>query len=265
MEFKSKENTGTKKRTRNRKIIYYCPPYSKSVKKDIGRKFLSLIDECFPKGSVLYKIFNRRKVKISYCTMPNIKNHIDKHNARILNKVEITEEDEQCNCKKKENEEEVKCPLTIKGKKKCLTKGVVYKAVVQCKNRLGQKIPSKIYYGSTERTFKDQYNEHQTSINNEKYKNKTTLSTYIWKLKNIGLKPEIKWSIKARGHVFSSGSRSCDLCLTEKLTILQADPKVTVNSRDEILEKCRHKKKYTLHTVEPKAPRQKPPNRRGNT
>ena len=26
----------------------------------------------------------------------------------------------------------------------------------------------------------------------------------------------VNWSIKARGHAFSSGGRACDLCLTEK-------------------------------------------------
>ena len=33
----------------------------------------------------------------------------------------------------------------------------------------------------------------------------TTLSSYIWKLKDKKIDYEIKWSIKARGQVFSSG------------------------------------------------------------
>ena len=38
---------------------------------------------------------------------------------------------------------------------------------------------------------------------------------------------EIKWSIKAKGHAFSSGGRACDLCLTEKLVILTSDQNST--------------------------------------
>ena len=44
----------------------------------------------------------------------------------------------------------------------------------------------------------------------------TTLSSYIWKLKDKGIPYEVKRSIKARGHAFSSGGQACDLCLTEK-------------------------------------------------
>ena len=50
----------------------------------------------------------------------------------------------------------------------------------------------------------------------------------------------VNWSIKARGHAFSSGGRACDLCLTEKLIILTADQNTMLNRRDELLESCRH-------------------------
>ena len=56
----------------------------------------------------------------------------------------------------------------------------------------------------------------------------------------------VDWSIKARGHPFSSGGRACDLCLTEKLVILTADPNTTLNKRDELLETCRHRRKHLL-------------------
>ena len=53
-------------------------------------------------------------------------------------------------------------------------------------------------------------------------------------------------TIKARGHPFSSGGRACDLCLTEKLTILTADQNSMLNKRDELLETCRHRRKHLL-------------------
>ena len=56
----------------------------------------------------------------------------------------------------------------------------------------------------------------------------------------------VNWSIKARGHPFSSGGRACDLCLTEKLVILTADQNTMLNKRDELLETCRHRRKHLL-------------------
>jgi hypothetical protein len=65
---------------------------------------------------------------------------------------------------------------------------------------------------------------------------------------------EIKWSIKAKGHAFSSGGRACDLCLTEKLVILTSDQNSTLNKRDELLEICnvvflKEKIRYIMITI----------------
>ena len=59
-------------------------------------------------------------------------------------------------------------------------------------------------------------------------------SSYIWKLKDKIRYDYVNWSIKAKGHPFSSGGRACDLCLTEKLTILMADQSAMLNKRDEL-------------------------------
>ena len=68
----------------------------------------------------------------------------------------------------------------------------------------------------------------------------------IWKLKDKKIPHYVNWSIKAKGHAFSSGGKACDLCLTEKLTILTADPNTMLNRRDELLETCRHRRKHLL-------------------
>ena len=73
-----------KKRNRVRKPIYYNPPFSLNVRTNVAAEFLKLIDKHFPNGSMLHKYFNRSKIKVSYCTMPNMKKHINKHNAKIL-------------------------------------------------------------------------------------------------------------------------------------------------------------------------------------
>ena len=60
-----------------------------------------------------------------------------------------------------------------------------------------------------------------------------------------------------RGHPFSSGGRACDLCLTEKLTILTADQNSMLNKRDELLETCRHRRKHLLVSLFAPPPQQK--------
>ena len=57
----------------------------------------------------------------------------------------------------------------------------------------------------------------------------------------------------------SSGGKVCDLCITEKLTILMADPNATLHKRDEIMTKCKHKRKYVLGTVKEEPTDQEPP------
>ena len=63
---------------------------------------------------------------------------------------------------------------------------------------------------------------------------------------------ELNWSIKARGVPFYPGSKHCDLCLTEKLTIALAEPEELLNSRSELLYMCKHKPKYLLAKVKSK-------------
>ena len=59
----------TRARNRQRNIIWYNPPFSKNVSTNIGQIFLKIIDEEFPAGHPLHKIFNRNTVKISYSCM----------------------------------------------------------------------------------------------------------------------------------------------------------------------------------------------------
>ena len=61
------------KRKRQRNILWFNPPYSKTVKTKIGKFFLQLIKKHFPKEHRFHKIFNRNTLKLSYSCMPNIK------------------------------------------------------------------------------------------------------------------------------------------------------------------------------------------------
>ena len=140
-----------------------------------------------------------------------------------------------CNCNRPQD-----CPL----RGDCQEESLVYQAKVS----VPEINEVKIYYGITGGTFKKRYYGHKNSFEYEK-KESTTLSSYIWKQKKAGKTFDIEWSIKAKAHAYSSGSKRCDLCLTEKLTILLADQDTMLNRRDEILNKCPHRRKYCLKTL----------------
>ena len=72
--------TNKKQKNRKRKIIWFNPPFSKSVKSNIGRIFLRLLSKHFPRNHTMHKIFNRNTVKISYSCLKNISSIISSHN-----------------------------------------------------------------------------------------------------------------------------------------------------------------------------------------
>ena len=225
----------TKKRVRTRKILYFNPPFSKSVKTKVGALFLKLIDHPFPNHHIFHKIFNRSKVKISYCTMPNVKNHIAKNNAKVSStKNDCDKNERKCDCTRKFKG---KCPLHGH----CLQKSVVYQAHVTTANK------TMIYTGMTKNSFKQRWCVHNATIEKRPPKEKvTTLSEYVWKLKDQNIPFKITWSIKSKAYAFSSGSKGCDLCTTEKLTILLTNPWQNLNQRTELLSKCPHKRAFCL-------------------
>ena len=87
-------------------------------------------------------------------------------------------------------------------------------------------------------TFKERYNEHKSSFNNERYKNSTTLSTYIWDMKSKDVIPTLKWSIVSQTKAYNNISKTCQLCLNEKLEILSyKNKRELLNKRSEIIAK----------------------------
>ena len=73
------------KRKRTRNITWYNPPFNSNVRTNLGRKFLHIIDKCFPKNHPLHMIFNRHTLKLSYMYsyMPNMKPVISSHNKYV--------------------------------------------------------------------------------------------------------------------------------------------------------------------------------------
>jgi len=226
----------SKKRSRKRNILWFNPPFNSAVRTDIGRKFLNLIGKHFPKPHRFHKIFNRNTIKISYSCTQNMSSVIAAHNKRILNKEPVISEESSrtCNCRVPQE-----CPLDGS----CLQSSVIYKATVTA----GAK--AMCYIGSTEGPFKTRFNGHKSSFNLQHLASHTTLSNYIWDLKGKSTNYVLKWEIMKRCSPYKCGTRSCDLCLTEKLLILQADPATTMNKHSEIMQKCRHKNKFKLKNI----------------
>ena len=117
----SSQNTNSARR-RRRNITWYSPPFSKNVATNIGQTFLKILDEEFPAGSILHKIFNRNTVKISYSCMSNLKQNIDGHNKSTLSNQAKTSNQVACNCQKHNL-----CPLPGK----CTVDSVIYQATVK--------------------------------------------------------------------------------------------------------------------------------------
>ena len=111
----------------------------KIVATNLGKSFLKILDEEFPKDHVLHKIFNRNTVKISYSCMSNIKHNIDSHNKSVLSKKNVATR--KCNCRKLAD-----CPMNGD----CLKQSVVYQATVSTND--GR--PDQTYVGLTENSLR---------------------------------------------------------------------------------------------------------------
>ena len=83
---------------------------------------------------------------------------------------------------------------------------------------------TKNFYGTCGKSFKERYNNHTAPFRNKTKEKSTELSKYIWELKDNNIDYNLKWRIATKAQPYVCGSRKCDLCLTEKLTIIKADP-----------------------------------------
>ena len=57
---------------------------------------------------------------------------------------------------------------------------------------------------------------------------------------------DITWNIYTSARSYECGRGRCNLCQDEKIAILKSDKETTLNSRSEILSKCRYKYKFKL-------------------
>ena len=137
---------------------------------------------------------------------------ISGHNKSVLGKAKINQTNlpqqqlRTCNCRNGPNT----CPLSGN----CLIESIIYEASVTSDQE------TKRYIGLASTSFKQRYSNHMKSFNHEKYESNTQLSNYIWSLKRENKIFDIKWSIKMEAKAYHPARKKCDLCLAEKVLIL---------------------------------------------
>ena len=178
-------NTQNARRNRNKKVIWFNPPYSQNVKTNIGKLFIKLVRTHFPKNNKYHKIFSLNTFKLSYCCTTNVGNIIKQHNSKVLSKANDNN-NRKCNCRSKPN-----CPLSGEYLTQCL----VYKATSTTSSN------SFAYYGTSEGEFKSRYNNHTKSFRHGECMNEVELSKHVWNLKDHGLDNNLSWEIHKKAYV----------------------------------------------------------------
>ena len=166
-----------------------------------------------------------------------MKSIIQSHNKNILkHDADENANDPMCNCRVIAN-----CPLNGS----CQVERSIYQATVTCEDE--PEYGEKFYIGLAEPKFKKRYANHKTSFANERYEKETELSKEVWRLKRKHRSPKITWKTIRQCPPFNRSSLRCSLCLTEKLEIASfPNPDKLLNSRNELISKCRHVNKFTL-------------------
>ena len=219
--------TTNRRKPRKRKVLYFNPPFSRNVKINIGGKLLRLLDHHFPLVSPLHPLINRKKVKLSYRCLPNMKKEISRHNSKVLNG-ERNDHPPRCNC-----QDPSQCPLPGK----CTITNLVYRASVTSTGAVEK------YVGLTANTFKARYGGHKQDFGKTEGRTKTTLAGHIWTLKDQNEEPDIDWEVVCRAAPYSPITGVCNLCTSEKWHIIFKPETATLNRRQELFNQCRHKER----------------------
>ncbi|GAB1597860.1 hypothetical protein Ahia01_000062700, partial [Argonauta hians] len=237
------------KKYKNKEVIWFNPPYNLNVKTKVGKLFFEVLESSIPKEHRYRCILNRNIIKLSYATVPNIKNYIDRSNSKKLkehdkllanttNPHTITQIQEHnttkhCNCR---NTSE--CPAGGE----CWKSNLVYKCEVTSNNNT-----KRIYLGQTSNIWKKRLANHISSFSNPNTKNATSLARHIWELKTKAIPYNISWSIIKHARPTNKMKGMCPLCTSESICILRhRNPEQVLNREGELAQLCIHKRKLTF-------------------
>ena len=226
----------TNRRNRGRKVIWFNPPFCRSVVTDVGKQFLRLLDLHFPRHDPLHKIFNRNSVKVNYGCLPNMKAKISSHNKKILDEKDPLPSG-NCNCRRA-NE----CPLPDK----CTIPNVLYEATVTSEIA---GYTSRVYKGVSQPPFKSRFGNHKKTFNNRQYRSDSSLSKEVWRIKDLGGSYNVTWRALGQYPDYNPSNGKCALCSSEKIAILEHSGPGLLNTRSEIVSTCRHRLKHMLSAI----------------
>ena len=244
-------NSHTKRRgkNRNRKVVWFNPPFCRLAKINIDKYFLHLLDKHFNGDNPLSRIFYRNTVKISYSCTKNMYNIVSNHNRRLLNELITRDRNPgvgSCNCRSKEE-----CPFGGR----CNSRNVYQACISPIEHKRDRE---RVFIGISAGNWKQRWYNHRYSFSNPKHRYQTALSKYFWGLKDQGLSPQIKWKIIRHSSTANSFNGRCNLCLDEKISIINfKNRKLLLNKRNELVYKCRHWGKFKsswLRATETPAP-----------
>ena len=240
-------NKGSRKnRTRTRKIVWFNPPFSRNIEKNIGKDFFKIVDN-FPKNNILAGIINRNRIKMSYKTMKNMGQVISSHNQKVQNDSNHVAEEEPepfCNC---QPSKKAQCPLP--GQCHTDRNGRVESVVYRAKITRQDTGAVEYYTGLTGGMFKKRWYKHIADIRNYNPDDGSfgkRMSKYVGKLKADNISCDISWSIVLRAPTYNPITRSCRLCLLEKYLIMFESAGATLNVKSEFFSTCLHKQKLLL-------------------
>ena len=220
------------RRKRGRNVTWFNPPFSKSVSTNVAKYFLNLIKKHFTAQHKFRKIFNRNNLKVSYSCMPNVKTMVNGHNKKVLSE-ETRSTLRTCNCPTN-----AVCPMDGN----CLSENTLYSGTVS--SNLPNYTP-KEYVGMSAPPWKQRWANHTQSFNHRKYA-KCEIAKEVWKIKDQGGDYNIQWRIIGHAPAYNPIGKKCCLCTAEKVHIAQNIGETLLNKRDELISKCRHRRKYAL-------------------
>ena len=138
-----------RRKNRNRKVVWFNPPFCRLANINIGKYFLHLQDKHFNRDNPLSRIFSRNTVKISYSCTKNIYNILSNHNKRLLNELITRDRNPDmgsCNCRNKEE-----CPLGG-----CYnSRNVIYQACISPMEQ--QRDRERVYIGISAGNWKQRW------------------------------------------------------------------------------------------------------------
>ena len=99
------------------------------------------------------------------------------------------------------------------------------------------------YIGLKVNTFKERLHKHKNLFRYESKKNSTELSNFVWENKHGNTETSLEWKILDKAKSYALGSGKCILCLKYHILFSKLN---LLNSRSELVTKCRHENKFYL-------------------